>query len=155
MNRDQFAGQWKILKGQVKTKWGKLTDDEITQVNGKFEQLAGLLQKKYGFAKEKASQEIDTWLQSVHAGPSSREQSGQGQSQFGRGQQQERSNTQGQQPQRMFADQDTSSRGGRGNQQQSGQSGKGGFGQERSDQGKRGQQDKGQQDTGRNRQNNR
>lgn len=151
MNKDQFAGQWKILKGQVKTKWGKLTDDEITQVNGKFEQLAGLLQKKYGLAKEKASQEIETWLQTVNVGSNPREQATHGQ--FNKGQQPDRTNTQsGQQPQRMFADQDpSSSRSGRGQQ-----TGKGGFGQEsgRNEPNKKGQQDR-NQDFGKNKQNNR
>jgi uncharacterized protein YjbJ (UPF0337 family) len=146
MNRDQFAGQWKILKGHIKTKWGKLTDDEITQVNGKFEQLAGLLQKKYGLAKEKASQEIDTWLQTV----GSTKDTGSTQGQFSKGQTDRTNTSQGQQPQRMFADQDPSSRTTRGTQSGS----KGGYGQEnqsqRSDQGK-----KGQQDFGKTRQNNR
>ncbi len=58
MNKDQIAGEWKSIKGKIKEKWGKLTDDEITQINGKREQLVGKLQSKYGYAKEKAEQEI-------------------------------------------------------------------------------------------------
>lgn len=61
MNKDQFEGQWKMLKGTIKEKWGKLTDDDITRINGKFEQLVGLLQKKYGLAREEAEEEIQEW----------------------------------------------------------------------------------------------
>ena len=64
MNKETFQGQWKILKGQVKEKWGKLTDDEITRVDGKREQLVGLLEKKYGYAKERAEEELDEWEKS-------------------------------------------------------------------------------------------
>lgn len=64
MNRDQFSGKWHELKGKVKEKWGKLTDDDITQVNGKFEQLMGKLQHKYGWSKEQAEREINSWCAS-------------------------------------------------------------------------------------------
>jgi uncharacterized protein YjbJ (UPF0337 family) len=46
MNWDQIEGQWKELAGGVKEKWGKLTDDELTEVGGKRDRLAGLIQKK-------------------------------------------------------------------------------------------------------------
>ncbi len=58
MNKDQFQGAWKQLSGKVKEKWGKLTDDEITRINGKRETLVGLLQQKYGYAKERAEEEL-------------------------------------------------------------------------------------------------
>ncbi len=61
MNKDQFEGQWKSIKGKVKEKWGKLTDNDITQINGKREQLVGQLQKKYGYAKDKAEEELKNW----------------------------------------------------------------------------------------------
>lgn len=61
MNKDQFQGQWKSIKGKIKEKWGKLTDDDLTQINGKREQLVGQLQKKYGYAKEKAEEELKNW----------------------------------------------------------------------------------------------
>ena len=59
MNWDQIEGNWKQMAGGVKEHWGKLTDDEITQINGKRERLAGILQKKYGIAKEAAEDEIE------------------------------------------------------------------------------------------------
>ena len=45
----------------MKEQWGKLTDDELTQINGNREQLEGKLQTKYGYAKDKAKQETDDW----------------------------------------------------------------------------------------------
>jgi uncharacterized protein YjbJ (UPF0337 family) len=57
MNKDQMAGNWKQLKGKVKEKWGKLTDDEIDQFEGNSDQLAGTLQKRYGLAREEAERQ--------------------------------------------------------------------------------------------------
>ena len=51
MNEDILKGKWKEIKGEVKQKWGKLTDDDLAQVEGKEEQLLGLLQKRNGYAK--------------------------------------------------------------------------------------------------------
>jgi uncharacterized protein YjbJ (UPF0337 family) len=57
MNKDQMAGSWKQIKGKVKEQWGKLTDDEIAQLEGHSEQLAGRLQEKYGLAREEAERQ--------------------------------------------------------------------------------------------------
>lgn len=62
MNKDIIQGNWNELKGKVKQQWGKLTDDEITQMQGSFEKLEGILQKKYGYGKEQAQKEIQTFL---------------------------------------------------------------------------------------------
>ena len=59
MNWDQIAGNWKQLTGKVKEKWGKLTDDDLTTAAGKRENLAGLLQERYGYAKEQAEKELN------------------------------------------------------------------------------------------------
>lgn len=59
MNWDQVQGNWKQFKGNVKEKWGKLTDDDFEVVAGKRDQLAGVLQKKYGYAKDQAEKQID------------------------------------------------------------------------------------------------
>jgi uncharacterized protein YjbJ (UPF0337 family) len=61
MNWDTVKGDWKKFSGKVKEQWGKLTDDELTQINGNREQLEGKLQAKYGYAKDKAKQEVDAW----------------------------------------------------------------------------------------------
>ena len=62
MNRDILKGQWTQLKGKLREQWGKLTDDEIEQVQGNSEQLIGKLQERYGRTREQAEQELDRWL---------------------------------------------------------------------------------------------
>ena len=62
MNSDQLEGNWKQLKGKVREKWGKLTNDDLDVINGKREQLLGKLQEKYGIAKDEASRQLDDWL---------------------------------------------------------------------------------------------
>jgi len=62
MNEDILKGKWKEIKGAVKQKWGKLTDDDLTQVEGVKDKLLGLLQKRYGYAREKAEQEYKKFI---------------------------------------------------------------------------------------------
>lgn len=61
MNWDQVAGNWKQFHGTVKAKWGKLTDDDLTYVNGKRDQLVGRIQERYGIAKDEAERQIRDW----------------------------------------------------------------------------------------------
>lgn len=61
MNWDRVEGNWKQLTGKVREQWGKLTDDDITVVNGKQEQLVGRIQERYGIAKDEAEQQVKTW----------------------------------------------------------------------------------------------
>lgn len=65
MNKDQFAGQWKTIKGKVKEQWGELTDDDISRIDGKRDQLLGSLQKRYGYEKERAEEELSTWEKNI------------------------------------------------------------------------------------------
>jgi len=58
MNTDIFEGKWKQLKGQVKVRWGKLTDDDLDVAEGHSQYLVGKLQERYGLSKEKAEKEI-------------------------------------------------------------------------------------------------
>ena len=51
MNRDMMQGQWKQMKGEVKRRWGMLTDDELDQTEGSFEKLVGRIQERYGYEK--------------------------------------------------------------------------------------------------------
>jgi len=62
MNKDIFQGKWHEIKGAVKTKWGKLTDDDLQQAKGSYEELEGLLQKRYGYQEDIAKREIDAFL---------------------------------------------------------------------------------------------
>ena len=57
MNNDRVAGQWKQMKGKIKEQWGKLTDDEVDQLEGKSDQLAGKLQERYGLARDEAEKQ--------------------------------------------------------------------------------------------------
>ncbi|HLH39792.1 MAG TPA: CsbD family protein [Bryobacteraceae bacterium] len=66
MNWDQVAGQWKQMKGAIKEKWGKLTDDDLNQINGQRDQLVGKLQERYGIAREEAQRRADEWLKMHH-----------------------------------------------------------------------------------------
>jgi uncharacterized protein YjbJ (UPF0337 family) len=61
MNWDQAAGNWKQFKGAVKTRWGQLTDDDLTMVAGKRDQLLGRIQERYGIAKDEAERQLDQW----------------------------------------------------------------------------------------------
>jgi uncharacterized protein YjbJ (UPF0337 family) len=65
MNWDEIKGNWKQLTGKVKEKWGKLTDDDLTTAAGHRDQLLGLLQKRYGYAKEKAEEELNQFTRSM------------------------------------------------------------------------------------------
>ena len=59
MNKDQLQGKWLQIKGAVKAQWGKLTDDDLDQVNGNLERLDGLVQERYGYARERAAKEVE------------------------------------------------------------------------------------------------
>ena len=62
MNKDIVAGKWKQMRGNAKTWWGKLTDDDLDRAAGKYDVLAGLLQEKYGYTRQRADEEIDKRL---------------------------------------------------------------------------------------------
>ena len=57
MNSDRTAAQWKQIKGSIKEQWGKLTDDDLTQLEGHSDQLEGRLQERYGLAREEAERQ--------------------------------------------------------------------------------------------------
>jgi uncharacterized protein YjbJ (UPF0337 family) len=58
MNWDTVKGDWKQFKGKVKEQWGKLTDDELDRIEGRRDQLAGTIQKRYGIAKDEAERQL-------------------------------------------------------------------------------------------------
>ncbi len=61
MNWDQIKGQWTQMKGEAKRRWGKLTDDDLTRIEGDRDKLVGTLQERYGHTKEEAEREADEW----------------------------------------------------------------------------------------------
>jgi len=62
MNEDIFAGQWKQMRGELKSWWGRLGDDDLERVGGQKDQLIGLVQSKYGYVREHAEQEVERRL---------------------------------------------------------------------------------------------
>jgi uncharacterized protein YjbJ (UPF0337 family) len=62
MDSNRLEGSWKQIKGKVKEQWGKLTDDDLTAINGQREQLEGKIQERYGMQKDKVKQEVDNWF---------------------------------------------------------------------------------------------
>jgi uncharacterized protein YjbJ (UPF0337 family) len=65
MNWDHIKGNWKQFAGRVKQKWGKLTDDDLTLVAGKREELLGKIQERYGYAKDRAEREVDEFIRKL------------------------------------------------------------------------------------------
>lgn len=59
MNWEQIEGNWEIFKGKVKQQWGKLTDDDLEQIEGKRTELIGRLKYRYGYAKERVEKELE------------------------------------------------------------------------------------------------
>jgi uncharacterized protein YjbJ (UPF0337 family) len=62
MNEDILEGNWKMLRGRIREEWGDLTDDEVEEIAGKRDRLAGMLQARYGWGKEEVDRRIDDWL---------------------------------------------------------------------------------------------
>jgi uncharacterized protein YjbJ (UPF0337 family) len=66
MNWDRIEGKWKEFSGRVREQWGKLTDDDLQVIHGKREKLAGMLQQRYGIAKEEAEKQIAAFERSLN-----------------------------------------------------------------------------------------
>jgi uncharacterized protein YjbJ (UPF0337 family) len=62
MNWDRIALDWMHFKDKVRGNWVKLTDEDITRISGRREQLVGRLQERYGFAKAEAEREVEAWM---------------------------------------------------------------------------------------------
>jgi uncharacterized protein YjbJ (UPF0337 family) len=61
MNWDRIEGNWKQVTGKVKEQWGKLTDDDLTVVAGRRDQLAGKIHERYGVAKDEVERQLAEW----------------------------------------------------------------------------------------------
>lgn len=70
VNKDIFQGQWRIIKGQIKQKFGRLTDDDLAEIDGRREELIGRLQQRYGYAKEKAEHELTNFEKTLKSNTS-------------------------------------------------------------------------------------
>jgi uncharacterized protein YjbJ (UPF0337 family) len=69
MNAEQFEGKWKQIQGQIRQKWGHLTDNDMQVIAGKRDSLIGRVEERYGLAKEKATAEVDGFLKSLQPQP--------------------------------------------------------------------------------------
>jgi uncharacterized protein YjbJ (UPF0337 family) len=68
-NQDILQGKWPQIKDQVKVQWDKLTDDDLTQLSGKTDELAGVLRQKYGYGQAQAEIEIIQWVNDHDTAP--------------------------------------------------------------------------------------
>ncbi|MGF1561056.1 MAG: CsbD family protein [Geminicoccaceae bacterium] len=66
MNWDQIAGNWKELSGKARQQWGKLTDDDLSVINGQREELIGRIQAQYGVTREEAERQVSDWERSLN-----------------------------------------------------------------------------------------
>jgi uncharacterized protein YjbJ (UPF0337 family) len=73
MNSDQIEGKVKQFNGFAKQQWGKLTDEDLTVVAGRAEQLAGKIQERYGIAREEAQKQVDAWTKRMQEQPAAGE----------------------------------------------------------------------------------
>lgn len=69
MNWNIVEGKWNQIKGDVRSNWAKLTDDDLELIAGKREKLLGVLQERYGKRRDEAELELDTWLKQVRTYP--------------------------------------------------------------------------------------
>jgi len=69
MNDETFKGQWLQIKGKVREQWGKLTNDDLDQVQGRSEQLVGRIEERYGLAKDEARRQVNKWLDEFKTPP--------------------------------------------------------------------------------------
>lgn len=65
MNEDKVKGQWKQLRGKVKARWGKLTDDDLDVADGNADYLTGRLQERYGIARDEARKQLREFEQGI------------------------------------------------------------------------------------------
>jgi uncharacterized protein YjbJ (UPF0337 family) len=64
-NQDVLTGKWKQVRGKAKQTWGKLTDNDLDRITGRFEELAGLVQERYGYTREQAEKEVTRFIEHV------------------------------------------------------------------------------------------
>ena len=66
VNKDQFEGNWKQFKGDLKKQWGKLTDDDLLIIEGNYDKFEGRVQERYGEKKEEVKRWTDEWFKKRH-----------------------------------------------------------------------------------------
>jgi len=66
MNWDRIEGNWKQFTGKIREKWGDLSDSDLEKINGRRDQLEGILQERYGIGRDIAKKNVDDWLKALH-----------------------------------------------------------------------------------------
>ena len=64
MNKDILKGKWTQMKGGIRKQWGKMTDDDVDQIQGDMEKFIGKLQERYGYGREQAEKELNDFMNS-------------------------------------------------------------------------------------------
>jgi len=76
MNRDQFKGNWRQFKGEVKKKWGQIRDNDLLEIEGDYDKFVGVVQKRYGDRQEEVQRWTEDWcnrqIGESHTRPESR-----------------------------------------------------------------------------------
>jgi uncharacterized protein YjbJ (UPF0337 family) len=65
LNEDIFKGKWNQMKGKVKQQWGKFTDDDLDRIDGKRDEIVGLMQERYGYDRARAESELDNFVRDM------------------------------------------------------------------------------------------
>ena len=65
-NRDILAGKWTQMRGKVKETWGKLTDNDLDRISGHYDELVGLVQQRYGYARDQAEKEVTHFIEKMN-----------------------------------------------------------------------------------------
>ena len=63
MNKDIIKGNWQQVKGKLKEQWGKLTDDDVTRIEGNADEFYGILQERYGYDKDRTEKEVNEFIE--------------------------------------------------------------------------------------------
>ena len=66
INHDVMVGKWKQVRGKVKQWWGKLTDNDLDRISGRYEELVGLIQERYGHTKDQAEKEVNKFIERLN-----------------------------------------------------------------------------------------
>jgi len=70
MNKERFQGNWEQLKGKIRQRWGKLTDDDVQRVRGNWEEMVGRMRERYGVEKDEAERQLREWEHEEEHAPS-------------------------------------------------------------------------------------
>ena len=63
MNSEQFKGSWQQFKGDVRKKWGHLTDNDLMEAEGDYIKFLGIVQKRYGDQKAEVNRWAEEWFE--------------------------------------------------------------------------------------------